>query len=88
MPERLYFSFELEEQIAAYLPLISDKLSSFSRKDIIKRFVSLAFNKFLKYYKNLKDLKPVKESAQRHSRATGRETKKKRSHFIVSVLAG
>ena len=48
-----------KEQIASYLPIIEEKFSSFSREEIIERFVSLEFNKFLNYYRDLKDLKPV-----------------------------
>jgi ATP-dependent RNA helicase DeaD len=54
-----------KEQIATYLPLIEEKLSSLTREEIIERFISLEFNKFLKYYKNLKDLKPITKPARR-----------------------
>lgn len=48
-----------KDQIAAYLPVIDEMFSSLSREEIIERFVSLEFNKFLSYYKNLQDLKPI-----------------------------
>ena len=47
------------EQIASYLPIIEEKLSSLSREELIQQFVSLEFNKFLQYYKDLKDIRPV-----------------------------
>jgi ATP-dependent RNA helicase DeaD len=60
------FSVDVDkEQIATYLPIIEEKLSSLTREEIIERFVSLEFNKFLKYYKNLKDLKPVTKPVRR-----------------------
>ncbi len=54
-----------KEQIASYLPIIEEKLSSFSREEIIEHFVSLEFNKFLSYYKDLKDIKPVLKAERR-----------------------
>lgn len=51
-----------KDQIASYLPLIEEKLASLSREEIIERFVSLEFNKFLNYYKDLRDLKPAAKS--------------------------
>jgi ATP-dependent RNA helicase DeaD len=47
------------DQISPYMPIIEEMLSSLSREEIIQRFVSLEFNKFLTYYKDLKDLRPV-----------------------------
>ncbi len=46
----------IDNQIEEFLPTIYDKLSDFSREDLIKRFVSVQFNRFLKYYKNAPDL--------------------------------
>ncbi|HEY0030480.1 MAG TPA: DEAD/DEAH box helicase [Bacteroidia bacterium] len=45
-----------ESAIEAYLPSIYDELKDLSREDIIKRFVSTEFNRFLDYYKNAPDL--------------------------------
>lgn len=45
-----------EEQIEQYLPMIYEKLDHLSREDIIKRFVSTEFDRFLAYYKNSRDL--------------------------------
>lgn len=45
-----------EEQIEDFLPLIMKKLDWLSREDLIKRFVSLEFNRFLMYYQNSKDI--------------------------------
>ena len=45
-----------EKAIAAYLPKIYDELKELTREDIIKRFVSTEFNRFLDYYKNAPDL--------------------------------
>jgi ATP-dependent RNA helicase DeaD len=45
-----------EKAIEAYMPKIYDELKDLSREDIIKRFVSTEFNRFLDYYKNAPDL--------------------------------
>ncbi len=45
-----------EEQITPFLPAIAESLQDLSKEDIIKRFASLEFNRFLDYYKNAPDL--------------------------------
>ncbi len=44
------------QQIEPLYEEIADKLQHLDREDLIKHFVSLQFNKFLKYYKNAPDL--------------------------------
>jgi ATP-dependent RNA helicase DeaD len=52
-----------EQQIEQYVPRIMDEFKDMSKEDIIKRFASLEFNRFLDYYKNAPDLNaPVDES--------------------------
>lgn len=45
-----------EEQIEQYIPRIMDEFKELEKEDIIKRFASLEFNRFLEYYKNAPDL--------------------------------
>src|SRR6201994_215930 len=45
-----------EVQIEQYLPRIMDEFKELSKEEIIKRFASLEFNRFLDYYKNAPDL--------------------------------
>ncbi|HEY8999865.1 MAG TPA: DEAD/DEAH box helicase [Mucilaginibacter sp.] len=45
-----------EQQIEQYVPRIMDEFKDMSKEDIIKRFASLEFNRFLDYYKNAPDL--------------------------------
>jgi len=45
-----------EQQIEVYIPRIMDEFKELSKEDIIKRFASLEFNRFLDYYKNAPDL--------------------------------
>ena len=45
-----------ESTIEPYLDIIDKKLAWLSREDLIKRFVSVEFNRFLAYYKDAPDL--------------------------------
>lgn len=45
-----------EDQISAFLPRIMEGFESLSKEEIVKRFASLEFNRFLEYYKNAPDL--------------------------------
>jgi len=45
-----------EEQIEQYIPRIMEEFKDLSKEDLIKRFASLEFNRFLDYYKDAPDL--------------------------------
>jgi ATP-dependent RNA helicase DeaD len=45
-----------DEQIAPFIDDIMDSLEEFDRVNLIKRFISLEFNRFLSYYKNSNDI--------------------------------
>ncbi|MBX7051408.1 MAG: DEAD/DEAH box helicase [Flavobacteriales bacterium] len=45
-----------EKSIERYLPSVFSELEELSREDIIKRFVSIEFNRFMEYYRNAPDL--------------------------------
>lgn len=48
---------EVEEvQIQEFLPAIFNKLAWLDREELIKRFVSVEFNRFLSYYKDARDI--------------------------------
>lgn len=55
------------EEVEAYLPVVFRKLEWMSREELIKRFVSIAFNRFLDYYRDAVDLN-VDESRARYDR--------------------
>ncbi|RYY31824.1 MAG: DEAD/DEAH box helicase, partial [Sphingobacteriaceae bacterium] len=50
-----------EHQIEQYIPRIMDEFADLSKEEIIKRFASLEFNRFLDYYQNAPDLNAVFE---------------------------
>ena len=45
-----------EDEIADYMPAIYRKLEWLNKEDIIKRMVSLEFNRFLEYYRNREEI--------------------------------
>jgi ATP-dependent RNA helicase DeaD len=58
-----------EDQIMPYMPQIMKQLEYLSKEEILKRFVSLEFNRFLSYYKNAEDLNiPEGNSRERGER--------------------
>ncbi|MEI6754784.1 MAG: DEAD/DEAH box helicase [Paludibacter sp.] len=60
-----------EEQIAPYIPQIMKQLEGLSKEEILKRFVSIEFNRFLDYYKDAEDLnyhEHVRERGERGDR--------------------
>jgi ATP-dependent RNA helicase DeaD len=54
-----------EEDIAEFLPAVYDELKDLTKQELIKRFASIEFNRFLEYYKNAADLNS--EGGQRSS---------------------
>ena len=54
-----------EEEIAPYLSLIEDKWRNLGRHEIIKKFLSVEFNRFLDYYRNAQDLNIVVEKKKK-----------------------
>jgi len=45
-----------EEEIDTFLPEVYHELKDLSKEDIIKRFASIEFNRFLEYYRDARDL--------------------------------
>ena len=61
-----------ETGMAEFLPEVYEELKELSREEIIKRFASIEFNRFLDYYGNVEDPDAVIESEGRAERyATG-----------------
>ena len=54
-----------EDEIAPYLSLIEEKWRNLGRHEIIKKFLSVEFNRFLDYYRNAQDLNIVVEKKKK-----------------------
>jgi len=82
-----------QEEIADYLPAVYDALGEFDKDELIKRFVSAEFNRFLEYYRDAGDINvktnPGKESkkisalkpVKRKNHLRGKKTQR----FFISV---
>ncbi len=53
-----------ESQIAPFMDEIYKKLEWLNREDLIKKFVSVEFNRFLAYYKGARDLNSIEKSRE------------------------
>ena len=65
-----------EAEIAGFMPVIYKKLAWLDREELIKRFVSTEFNRFLQYYENAPDIN-VDESTQERERSPKKERGRK-----------
>ena len=78
-----------QEGIAGYLPAIYDSLEGLDKEELIKRFVSAEFNRFLDYYRDAGDInvKSSKEASAIHKPVKKRERfeGKKTQRFFISV---
>lgn len=57
-----------EEEIADFLPDVYRKLEWLEKEDIIKRMVSLEFNRFIEYYRNAPEIEVVTEKRGREDK--------------------
>lgn len=73
-----------EDQIGPFLPTINKKLSWLSREQLIKRFVSAEFNRFLEYYKGSRDLNLTDKKKDRGKQE--QKTKRERRSQGFSTL--
>ncbi len=66
-----------EAQIEPFMEVIYKKLEWLSREELIKKFVSVEFNRFLDYYKNSRDInnyQKEKENSKDSGNRTGRKS--------------
>lgn len=69
------------DQIDTYLESIYSSLEGLSREDLIQKFVSVEFNKFLKYYTNSRDLNEA-ERGRADERGKSRDDENMTRFFI------
>ena len=62
-----------EEQIEPYMAQIMNQLEYLSKEELLKRFVSLEFNRFLDYYKNASDLNIAEHSSRERDGRSDRD---------------
>jgi len=79
-----------EERIAPYLELVYKKLDWLNREELIKRFVSVEFNRFIEYYRHAPDLNAgikMNAPAPREERQKKTEPKKpvRFARFYINI---
>lgn len=57
-----------EEEMEALLPAVYEELQALTKQEIIKRFASVEFNRFLDYYRNAPDLNETSSSGSEGGR--------------------
>jgi ATP-dependent RNA helicase DeaD len=82
-----------DEQITPLYEDIAEKLAHLDREDLVKRFISLEFNRFLEYYKNAPDLnesnmRQQRDRGQRNSRDTRQDIHPKQKFTTFSLNVG
>ncbi|WP_461629042.1 DEAD/DEAH box helicase [Labilibaculum euxinus] len=78
-----------ENNIETYFEAISSELNELSREDIIKKFVSLEFNRFMDYYKNTPDLNMKSSTQKRAQRASeSRDSNEDRMFINIGIKDG
>lgn len=60
-----------EDEIDSFLPEVFHELKDLSKEDIIKRFASIEFNRFLEYYRDARDLNKSDRSDRTNSNFEG-----------------
>ncbi|MDR2425217.1 MAG: DEAD/DEAH box helicase [Prevotellaceae bacterium] len=67
-------------EIDSYLPAIFKKLEWLDKEDLIRRFVSLEFNRFLTYYKDAEDLKAARPEADERKKSSRKDRRSERAN--------
>jgi ATP-dependent RNA helicase DeaD len=79
-----------EKEIEKFIPEILEDFKDLSKEEVIKKFVSAQFNKFLEYYQKAGDLNaPVsnksEEPRNKNSRGRREDTDPNKARFFVSL---
>ncbi len=75
------------EEISKYLPAVYDELKDIDKDELIKRLVSLEFNRFIEYYREEEDLN-IDFSKKDHIRAKGSDKKGKSMFINLGAMDG
>ena len=72
---------EIDTEIESFLPVIYRKLDWMTKEDLIRRFVSLEFNRFLEYYRDAKDLNVEEDKRQSSERSDSQSRSRKGNRY-------
>ncbi len=72
------------DEINEFIPAIVEKLNDLDKEELIKRFVSVEFNRFLTYYQDARDLNVYKKDLDK-SFGKGKGSNGKYSRLFINV---
>jgi len=71
-----------EDEIAEFLPSVYEELKDLTKQELIKRFASIEFNRFLDYYRNAPDLNA---EGRRAESSGGSDDRASGSRFFINL---
>ncbi|WP_333693780.1 DEAD/DEAH box helicase [Flavobacterium sp.] len=75
---------EVDHEIDNYLPAINEVLEGLSKEELIKKMVSVEFNRFINYYKKNRDLSSQSAGDRREERSS-RDNQSGATRFFVNI---
>ena len=75
-------------EIEPFMPQIMEELKDFSKEDLIKRFASVEFNRFLQYYRNAPDINIYAKGDKRRQAQQGEASGFQRLFLNVGEMDG
>ena len=79
---------EVDHEIDNYLPAINEVLEGLSKEELIKKMVSVEFNRFINYYKKNRDLSSQSSGSERRERdGATRENNSGATRYFVNIGA-
>ena len=76
---------EVDHEIDNYLPAINEVLEGLSKEELIKKMVSIEFNRFINYYKKNRDLSSQGSGSERRDERAPRENTSGATRFFVNI---
>ncbi|RXR32525.1 DEAD/DEAH box helicase [Flavobacterium piscinae] len=76
---------EVDHEIDNYLPAINEVLDGLSKEELIKKMVSVEFNRFISYYKKNRDLSAQNAGLERRDERAPRENTSGATRFFVNI---
>ncbi|WP_291115587.1 DEAD/DEAH box helicase [Flavobacterium sp. UBA6135] len=76
---------EVDHEIDNYLPAINEVLEGLSKEELIKKMVSVEFNRFINYYKKTRDLSSQSSGSERRDDREPRENTSGATRFFVNI---
>lgn len=76
---------EVDHEIDNYLPAINEVLDGLTKEELIKKMVSVEFNRFINYYKKNRDLSSQASGSERRDDREPRENTSGATRYFVNI---